>query len=283
MIDPTSMRFEGRVSADKIGTVKVGQPVKFRINGYGDQQFTGVVKRIDPSANDVTRQVEVLVGSPTGEQPRVAGLYAEGRIDAESVERADAAGKRLVQAGDKTYAWRVKGSTLTKVDLAIGARDPRTGNIEIKAGLAAGDTVLRASELEPEGWPEGRLTGAAGGQRRRSPARPRRKQRELSHVPVRFQCQEADRDDRADPGDDVPWACWPCTSCASTRIPDVEIPVIVVNIPYPGASPETVEREIINRLEKSLQSIPGVSPDCTSTSAKAPPRSSCSLRLRART
>jgi hydrophobe/amphiphile efflux-1 (HAE1) family protein len=40
--------------------------------------------------------------------------------------------------------------------------------------------------------------------------------------------------------------------------PDVEVPFIVVNIPYPGASPETVEREIVNRLEKSLQSITGV-------------------------
>ncbi|TYQ02649.1 UNVERIFIED_ORG: HAE1 family hydrophobic/amphiphilic exporter-1 [Zoogloea ramigera] len=40
--------------------------------------------------------------------------------------------------------------------------------------------------------------------------------------------------------------------------PDVEIPFIIVSIPYPGASPETVEREIINRLEKSFQSITGV-------------------------
>jgi multidrug efflux pump subunit AcrB len=40
--------------------------------------------------------------------------------------------------------------------------------------------------------------------------------------------------------------------------PDVEIPVIVVSIPYPGASPETTEREIVNRLEKSMQSITGV-------------------------
>src|SRR5471032_684435 len=40
--------------------------------------------------------------------------------------------------------------------------------------------------------------------------------------------------------------------------PDVQIPFIIVNIPYPGASPETVEREIVNRLEKSLQSITGV-------------------------
>ena len=42
------------------------------------------------------------------------------------------------------------------------------------------------------------------------------------------------------------------------QIPDVDQPVMVVSVPYPGASPETVEREIINRVEKSLQSIPQV-------------------------
>src|SRR6185437_8665279 len=42
------------------------------------------------------------------------------------------------------------------------------------------------------------------------------------------------------------------------QIPDVEQPVMVVTVPYPGASPETVEREIINRVEKALQSIPQV-------------------------
>ncbi len=40
--------------------------------------------------------------------------------------------------------------------------------------------------------------------------------------------------------------------------PDVEIPGIQVFINYPGASPDTVEREIVNRLEKSLQSVSGV-------------------------
>lgn len=42
------------------------------------------------------------------------------------------------------------------------------------------------------------------------------------------------------------------------QIPDVEQPMLVVNLPYPGASPETVEREIVSRVEKSLQSIPQV-------------------------
>jgi len=41
-------------------------------------------------------------------------------------------------------------------------------------------------------------------------------------------------------------------------IPDVQEPVLVVVVPYPGASPESVEREIINRIEKPLQSVPQV-------------------------
>ena len=54
--------------------------------------------------------------------------------------------------------------------------------------------------------------------------------------------------------------------------PDVEIPFIVVAIPYPGASPETVEREVLNRIEKSLQSITGVT-EINGTAPKARPRS----------
>jgi hydrophobe/amphiphile efflux-1 (HAE1) family protein len=48
------------------------------------------------------------------------------------------------------------------------------------------------------------------------------------------------------------------TKLRVNQSPDVEVPFILVTIPYPGASPETVEREVVNRLEKSMQSITGV-------------------------
>lgn len=40
--------------------------------------------------------------------------------------------------------------------------------------------------------------------------------------------------------------------------PDVQQPILSVYIPYPGASPEAVEREVVNRIEKALQSLSGV-------------------------
>jgi HAE1 family hydrophobic/amphiphilic exporter-1 len=42
------------------------------------------------------------------------------------------------------------------------------------------------------------------------------------------------------------------------QIPDVEQPVLTVGVTYPGASPETVEREVVNRIEKALQGISGI-------------------------
>jgi hydrophobic/amphiphilic exporter-1 (mainly G- bacteria), HAE1 family len=48
------------------------------------------------------------------------------------------------------------------------------------------------------------------------------------------------------------------TKLRVNEIPDVQQPVLVVTIPYPGASPDTVEREVVNRIEKTLQSVTGV-------------------------
>lgn len=52
------------------------------------------------------------------------------------------------------------------------------------------------------------------------------------------------------------------------QMPDVDQPVLVVGITYPGASPETVEREIVNRIEKALQSISGMD-EVRSTSSES--------------
>lgn len=144
VIDPGSMRFAGRVSADKISVVKVGQAVSFRINGYAGQEFRGKVTRVDPSANDVTRQVEVLVSFEDARQARVAGLFAEGTIEASNIKAVTLPESVLLRSGDKTSVWRVKANTLSRVDLALGVRDPRTGNFEVRSGLADGDVILRS-------------------------------------------------------------------------------------------------------------------------------------------
>jgi RND family efflux transporter MFP subunit len=144
VIDPTSLRFEGRVSADAIGAVKAGQHVGFRIHGFDQRDFDGKVTRVNPSANSTTRQVEVLVSFvDSKDQPDVAGLYAEGRVDTETNAALTLPAASIVREGDTAYAWRVKGGKVQKVKLGLGERDARTGNYVVNAGVAEGDAVLR--------------------------------------------------------------------------------------------------------------------------------------------
>jgi membrane fusion protein (multidrug efflux system) len=145
VIDPASLRFVGRVSADKAGQVQLGQSVRFRVNGYGDESFEGKVTRIDPSANEATRQIEVLVAFTGSARPRVAGLYAEGQINSGAkTQTVPVVDESAVQrAGDISFVWRVDASAVHKVAVTLGARDVRSGRYAVQAGVQTGDRLLR--------------------------------------------------------------------------------------------------------------------------------------------
>lgn len=144
VIDPRSMRFEGLVTADRLGELKVGQAVSFRINGFSDREFTGRVQRIDATVNTATRQVAVVVAfTEAGVAPRVSGLFAEGRIESGSTRVLSLPEGALVRSADSAQVWRVQGAQLGKVTVRIGERDTRTGQYPVLSGLAAGDRLLR--------------------------------------------------------------------------------------------------------------------------------------------
>ncbi|MDD4019304.1 MAG: efflux RND transporter periplasmic adaptor subunit [Kiritimatiellae bacterium] len=110
------------------------------------QSFSGVIARIHPSVDPVTRTatVEVRIANKCGQtggwllRP---GLYAEGRIILE-VKRdvvtlpADVALRR----GERFLAFVAKDGRAETRDLIIGARDGNT--LEIVEGLQAGEQVV---------------------------------------------------------------------------------------------------------------------------------------------
>jgi len=144
VIDPRTMRFEGLVSADRMGELQLGQHVTFRVNGYPGADFAGTVKRIDAAANATTRQVEVVVAFAGGEMPKVAGLYAEGRIETGTTQVLMVPEGAIVRTPEASHVWRINGAALQKVAVQLGERDARRGEFPVLAGLAAGDRILRA-------------------------------------------------------------------------------------------------------------------------------------------
>ena len=49
------------------------------------------------------------------------------------------------------------------------------------------------------------------------------------------------------------------------EFPDIQAPVVFVAVPYPGASPDQVEREVVDRMEEAFQGLSGID-QITSTS-----------------
>lgn len=143
VIDPGSMRFEGLVSADRMGDIHAGQSVQFRINGFDRNEFLGTVRHVDASADSVTRQVSVIVDFAPGTAPKVAGLYAEGQIASGATQALLLPEAAVVKEGDKAYVWRLSGTALSKAPVTLGERDARLGNVVIVSGIAAGDRLLR--------------------------------------------------------------------------------------------------------------------------------------------
>src|SRR5258708_39878900 len=84
IINPSTMRLEASVPAEALSAIRQGAPVEFSVNGYATRRFIGRISSINPVADPSTRQVRVIVTIPNQGGTLVSGLFAEGRVSAES-------------------------------------------------------------------------------------------------------------------------------------------------------------------------------------------------------
>ena len=142
VVDPKSMRLEAAVPAAQIGQIRIGMPVAFKVSGYSDRAFMGKVTRVSPVADPTTRQVKILASIPNSAGTLVGGLFAEGRVNAESRSAMVLPATAIDQRGPKPVVMRLRGGRVERVTVALGIRDDQRENYEITQGLQRGDTVL---------------------------------------------------------------------------------------------------------------------------------------------
>jgi len=142
VIDPSSMRLEASVPSDQLSLLRVGAPVEFTVRGYPDQTFAGRIERISPSADPVTRQVSIFVTIPNAGGRLIGGLFAEGRVNAETRRALVIPIAALDETGPSPSVSRIRDGRIERVAVTPGARDNERGLIEVASGLAAGDQVL---------------------------------------------------------------------------------------------------------------------------------------------
>lgn len=142
VVDPSSMRLEGAVPSEALSQVKIGAPVSFTVNGYPGKSFTGRVTRVNPTADPATRQVRVFISIPNAQGTLVGGLFANGRLAAESRTGLVAPVTAVDSRSNVPAVFRIKGGKVERVPVTLGLRDEGSEKIEIASGVQAGDTLL---------------------------------------------------------------------------------------------------------------------------------------------
>jgi RND family efflux transporter MFP subunit len=146
IVDPSSMRYEASVPASELSAIRVGAPVTFSATGYPGRSFQGRITRVNPTADPATGQVRITV-SVGNQKNLVAGLFAEGRVAAESHEGLSVPANAVDQRSVKPTVVRLAGGKTERVEVELGIRDEERGRVEITKGIAAGDTLLVGAAL----------------------------------------------------------------------------------------------------------------------------------------
>lgn len=142
VVDPSTMRLEASLPAEALAAVKVGLPVEFAVSGYPNRVFSGRVTRVNPTADPATRQVRILATIPNSGSALVAGLFAEGRVATDIRTAPTVPIAAVDERGVRPSVMRIKGGKVEKVEIELGLRDDHTETVEVKSGVAAGDTLL---------------------------------------------------------------------------------------------------------------------------------------------
>ncbi len=145
IVDLDPLELEAAVPASDIPSIRVGQEVTFRVEGFDGREFRGKVDRISPATREGTRSINVYAVLPNADGALRAGMFAKGGITV--ARRTDATTLPISAIREDEaapYVYVVEGERLVKQPVKVGVRDEQAGVAEV-SGVAPGARVVRAN------------------------------------------------------------------------------------------------------------------------------------------
>jgi membrane fusion protein, multidrug efflux system len=145
VVDLKDLEVQALIPAIDVPELKIGMPVEFNVDGYGDRHFTGHIERINPSTEAGTRAILVYVGLPNPDALLKSGMFATGRIALAASSPALTLPLTAVRTeAGQSFVWVVDNGKLSRRIVTLGRRDNDNGIVEIKTSLPPDLPVLSA-------------------------------------------------------------------------------------------------------------------------------------------
>jgi RND family efflux transporter MFP subunit len=143
VIDLADLEVQALVPAVDVPELRIGMPVEFSVDGFGERRFTGRIERINPSTEPGTRAILVYISIPNNDATLRGGMFATGRVALAASAPAPTLPTAAIRTeAGQSYVWVIDQGKLVKRIVLIGRRDEATGRTEIKTALAGTVPVL---------------------------------------------------------------------------------------------------------------------------------------------
>ncbi|HAT29929.1 MAG TPA: efflux RND transporter periplasmic adaptor subunit [Janthinobacterium sp.] len=140
IVNLARLTLEAQVPAAEIPRVKVGQEVRFRVDGFGQRDFLGKVERINPTAEAGSRAMLVYIAVDNADATLRGGMFAKGHITTERSAVAPLLPLAALRADGQVYA--IENGKVVARSVQLGLRNEDEGYVEVRQGLAAGASVI---------------------------------------------------------------------------------------------------------------------------------------------
>ncbi|MEO7494155.1 MAG: efflux RND transporter periplasmic adaptor subunit [Massilia sp.] len=145
IVNLRELTLEAQVPAADITRVKVGQEVRFQVDGHGQRAITGKVARINPTTEAGSRAMLVYISVDNADAALRGGMFAKGAITTEkSRPRPLLPLAALRSEHQQQVVYALENNKVVVRPVKLGLRNEDEAMAEVTEGLAAGARVLVA-------------------------------------------------------------------------------------------------------------------------------------------
>jgi membrane fusion protein (multidrug efflux system) len=143
IVNLKQLTLEAQVPAAEIPRVKVGQEVRFNVDGYNARSFNGKVARINPTTEAGSRTMLVYIQVDNADGALRGGMFAKGSITTEKSKTMPIMpliALRKDKGADVVY--KIEGNKVVVQPVKLGLRNEDEGMAEVTEGLSSGTDVI---------------------------------------------------------------------------------------------------------------------------------------------
>lgn len=140
--DPQTLVMEINVSELEVPSIRVGNPIQVRVDAYPNEIFPGMVRRIFPLSDPITRLVKIEIQLTSKDSRLFPGLFARAELTTSRKEQATVVSNDaiLMSASGVAAVFVVVDSVLERRELTLGIREALAS--EVVAGVNPGEKVV---------------------------------------------------------------------------------------------------------------------------------------------